>query len=52
MEYPKLQELRRFQEKQGSTYTVLEDVEGREIICVVSTTEEIKKFHGHESFLL
>ena len=25
--YPKLQELRKFQEKQGLTYSVLEDVE-------------------------
>ena len=27
--YPKLQELRRFQQKRGSTYSVLEDVEER-----------------------
>ena len=31
--YPKLQELRKFQEKQGLTYFVLEDVEVREVIC-------------------
>ena len=43
--YPKLQELRRFQEKQGLTYSVLDDVEVLEIICGVSTTEEIEKFH-------
>ena len=43
--YPKLQELRKFQEKRGLTYSVLEDVEIREVICGVSTTEEIEKFH-------
>ena len=43
--YPKLQELRKFQEKKGLTYSVLDDVEVREIICGISTTEEIEKFH-------
>ena len=43
--YPKLQELRRFQEKRGLSYSVLDDVEVHEIICGVSTTEEIEKFH-------
>ena len=31
--YSKFEELRRFQQKQGLTYSVLEDVEVREIIC-------------------
>ena len=43
--YPKLQELRRFQQKRGLTYSVLEDVEVREVICGISSTEEIQKFH-------
>ena len=43
--YPKLQELRRFQEKRGLTYSALNDVEVCEIICGVSTTQEIEKFH-------
>ena len=43
--YPKLQELRRFQQKQGVTYSVLEDVEVREVICGISLTEEIQKLH-------
>ena len=43
--YPKLQELRSFQQKQGLTYSVLEDVEVREVICGISSTEEIQKFH-------
>ena len=40
-----LHELRRFQEKQGLPYSVLEDVEVCEIICGISTTEEKEKFH-------
>ena len=41
--YPKLEELRKFQQKRGLTYSILEDVEVREIICGVSSTEEIVK---------
>ena len=43
--YPKFQELRKFQDKQGLTYSLLEDVEVCEVICGVLTTEEIKNFH-------
>ena len=43
--YPKLQELRKFQVKRGLTYSELEDVEVCEVICGVSTTEDIEKFH-------
>ena len=41
--YPKLQELRRFQKKLGLTYSVLEEVEVREVICGFSSTEETQK---------
>ena len=43
--YPKLQELRRFQQKRGLTYSVLENVEVKEVICGICSTEEIQKFH-------
>ena len=43
--YPKIEELRKFQQKQGLTYSVLEDVEVQEIICGVSPNEDIEKFH-------
>ena len=43
--YPKLEELRKFLEKQGLTYSVLEDVKVRVLICGVSSTEDIEKFH-------
>ena len=43
--YPKLQELRRFQKKQGLSYSVLDEVEVREIICGISSAEEIQLFH-------
>ena len=43
--YPKLQELRKFQQKQGLTYSILEDVEVKEIICGISSTKKIQKFH-------
>ena len=43
--YPKLEELRKFQQKRGLTYSVLEDIEVREIICGVASTAEIVKFH-------
>ena len=43
--YPKLQELRRFQEKQGLTYSVLDEVEVKEIICGVFSAEKIQVFH-------
>ena len=43
--YPWLQELRKFQLKRGLTYSVLDDVEVREIICGVSSKKEIQKFH-------
>ena len=43
--YPRLQELRKFQQKRGLTYSVLDDEEVREIICGVSSKDEIQKFH-------
>ena len=43
--YPRLEELRRFQQKRGLIYSVLEDVEVREIIYGVSSTKEIIRFH-------
>ena len=43
--YPKLEDLRKFQEKRGLTYSVLEDVEVPEKFCGVSFTEDIEKFH-------
>ena len=43
--YPKIEELRKFQQKQGLTYSVLEDVEVQEIICGVSPNEDIEKFY-------
>ena len=43
--YPKLKELRSYQENRGLTFSVLEEVEVREIICGVSTQDEIEKFH-------
>ena len=43
--YPELQELGKFQQKRGLIYSVLDDVEVCEIICGVSSTEEIQKFH-------
>ena len=42
--YPRLQELKKFQQKQGLTYFELDDVEVREIICGVSSTDKIQKF--------
>ena len=38
--------LKRFQQKLGLTYSVLEDVEVREIICGISSTEEIQHFQN------
>ena len=44
--YPRLQELRKlFQQKEGLTYSALEDVEVKEIICGISSTDKIQKFH-------
>ena len=43
--YPRLQDFRTFQQKQGLTYSVLDEVKVREITCGVSSTEEIQKFH-------
>ena len=43
--YPKIQELRSFQQKRGLTYSVLEDVQVNEVICGISSNEEIQKFH-------
>ena len=43
--YPKLTYLRGFLQKRGLTYSVLEDVEVREVICGTSSTKEIQKFH-------
>ena len=43
--YPKLKELRSYQDNRGLTFSVLEEFEVREIICGVSTQEEIEKFH-------
>ena len=43
--YPRLEELRSYQENRGLTFSVLEEVEVREIICGISTQDEIEKFH-------
>ena len=43
--YPNLKNLKECQENKGLTFSVLEEVEVREIICGVSTHEEIEKFH-------
>ena len=43
--YPKLEELRSYQVNRGLTFSVLKEVEVREIICGISTKEEIEKFH-------
>ena len=43
--YPKIEELRSYQDNRGLTFSVLEDVEVRKITCGVSTHEEIEKFH-------
>ena len=43
--YPRLQELRKFQQKRSLTYSVLEDIEVRKIICGISSADEIQKFH-------
>ena len=42
--YPKLEELRKFQQKQDLTYSILDDVEVQEIMCGVPSTKEIEKF--------
>ena len=39
--YPRLEELRSYQENRGLTFSVLEEVEVREIICGISTQDEI-----------
>ena len=43
--YPKLQDLKRFQERRGLNYPVINEVEVREIICGISTSEEMQLFH-------
>ena len=43
--YPKPKELRSYQENRGLTFSVLDEVEVREIICRVSTQDEIEKLH-------
>ena len=43
--YPRLEELRSYQENRGLTFSVLEEVEVRERICGISTQDEIEKFH-------
>ena len=43
--YPSLRNLKEYQENKGLTFSVLEEVEVREIICGVSTQEDIEKFH-------
>ena len=43
--YPELKELRSYQDNRGLTFWVLKEVKVREIICGVSTQEEIEKFH-------
>ena len=43
--YPKLEDLREYQSNRGLTFSVLEEVEVREIICGISTQDEIEKFH-------
>ena len=42
--YPNLLDFRRFQDKRGLTYAVLDEREVREIICGISSSEEIKLF--------
>ena len=39
--YPRLEELRSYQVNRGLTFSVLEEVEVREIICGISTQDEI-----------
>ena len=43
--YPRLEDLRYYQTNRGLTFSVLEEVEVREIICGISTQDEIEKFH-------
>ena len=43
--YPKLKDLKSYQDNRGLTFSVLREVEVREIICGISTHEEIEKFH-------
>ena len=43
--YPSLKSLREYQDNKGLTFSVLREVEVGEIICGVSTQEEIEKFH-------
>ena len=43
--YPRLEDLRKYQSNRGLTFSVLEEVKVREIICGISTNDEIKKFH-------
>ena len=43
--YPRLEELRFYQANRGLTFSVLEEVEVRKIICGISTQDEIEKFH-------
>ena len=42
--YPKLEELKSYQANRGLTFSVLKEVEVREIICGISAQEEIKNF--------
>ena len=46
--YPKLQDLKRFQERRGLNYSVLEEVEVQEIICGILTwdSEVLRMDHG------
>ena len=43
--YPRLEELKFYQANRGLTFSVLEEVEVRKIICGISTQDEIEKFH-------
>ena len=45
MKYPRLYDLKKFKQKQGLKYSVLDEIEVKEIICGVSSIKEIQKFH-------
>ena len=45
LKYPSRENLKTYQNNKGLTFSVLKEVEVREIICGESTHEEIEKFH-------
>ena len=43
--YPNQKNLKTYQDNKGLTFSVIKEVEVREIVCGESTVEDIEKFH-------